>query len=220
MLARIIDAPVPATSSGETPLTDPPVPTGMKTGVSTLPWGVANVPVRAAPSMGVQGEVEHGWEAPPLLHRADPMILLFGRPGDVARRSGTGSRYGQTKEGQIQDEARKMKLQKRRTHRSPAWMTVALTACPILAILVILAARPAQASISAQLPAPVQDAPVVLVSIDWLTELLQDSSMVLLHVGMPTARSSGEFIPGARFLNYQEIRAGQRRPDCGGAPDR
>ena len=87
-------------------------------------------------------------------------------------------------------------------------MSGALTACPILAILAILAilsARPAQASISAQLPAPVQDTPGVLVSIDWLAEHLQDSSMVLLHVGMPTARSSGEFIPGARFLNYQEI---------------
>ncbi len=54
-------------------------------------------------------------------------------------------------------------------------------------------------------PPPVQDAPTVLVSVDWLAENLQDSSIVLLHVGMPTARSSGEFIPGARFLNYQDI---------------
>ena len=95
-----------------------------------------------------------------------------------------------------------MKLGKRRTRRSPTWMTVALTASLILAIL---AARPAQASISVQLPTPVQDTPGVIVSIDWLAEHLQDSSMVLLHVGMPTASSSGEFIPGARFLNYQEI---------------
>ena len=95
-----------------------------------------------------------------------------------------------------------MKLETRRTDRSLAWRTVALTAC---LILVILEARPAQASISVQLPAPVQDAPGVLVSVDWLAEHLQDSSMVLLNVGNPTARSSGEFIPGARFLNYQEI---------------
>jgi thiosulfate/3-mercaptopyruvate sulfurtransferase len=95
-----------------------------------------------------------------------------------------------------------MKLGKLRTDRSLAWRTVALTAC---LILVILEARPAQASISVQLPAPVQDAPGVLVSVDWLAEHLQDSSMVLLNVGNPTARSSGEFIPGARFLNYQEI---------------
>ena len=130
------------------------------------------------------------------------MILLFGHPGDVAARSGTCSRYRQTKEGQIRYEALKMKLGKRRTHRSPPWMTVALTACPILAIL---AARPAQASISIQLPTPAQAAPGVLVSVAWLAEHLQDSQLVLLHVGMPTARSSGEFIPGARFLNYQEI---------------
>ena len=92
-----------------------------------------------------------------------------------------------------------MRLGKRLARRPPAWMSVALTAC------LILAARPAWTSISVQLSAPVQDAPGVLVSIDWLAEHLQDSSIVLLHVGMPTARSSGEFIPGARFFNYQEI---------------
>ena len=75
-----------------------------------------------------------------------------------------------------------MKLGKRRTNRSLAGMSVALTAC---LILVTLAARPAQASISVQLPAPVQDATGVLVSIDWLAEHLQDSSMVLLNVGKP-----------------------------------
>ena len=95
-----------------------------------------------------------------------------------------------------------MKLGARGTHRPPVWMRGARAACLIPAIL---AARPAEASISLQLPAPVQDAPGVLVSVDWLAEHLQDSSLVLLHVGMPTARSSGEFIPGARFLNYQEI---------------
>ena len=92
-----------------------------------------------------------------------------------------------------------MTLGTRRTDRPPPWMTLALTAC------LILAARPARGSISVQLPSPAQDAPGVLVSVDWLAEHLRDSSMVLLHVGMPTARSSGEFIPGARFLNYQEI---------------
>ena len=92
-----------------------------------------------------------------------------------------------------------MTLGTRRTHRPTPWLTLALTAC------LILAARPARGSISVQLPSPTQDASGVLVSVDWLAEHLRDSSMVLLHVGMPTARSSGEFIPGARFLNYQEI---------------
>ena len=92
-----------------------------------------------------------------------------------------------------------MKRRERRTHRTPTWITLAL------ATGLILVARPALASTSVQLPAPVQDAPGVLVSIEWLAEHLQDSAIALLHVGMPTARSSGEFIPGARFLNYQEI---------------
>ena len=95
-----------------------------------------------------------------------------------------------------------MKLGARGTHRPAASRLGARTACLILAIL---AARPAEASIAPQLAAPPQDAPGVLVSVDWLAEHLQDSSFVLLHVGMPTARSSGEFIPGARFLNYQEM---------------
>jgi thiosulfate/3-mercaptopyruvate sulfurtransferase len=95
-----------------------------------------------------------------------------------------------------------MKLATQGTHRTAAWMPGARTACMILAIL---AARPAEASIAPQLAVPLQDAPGVLVSVDWLAEHLQDSSLVLLHVGMPTARSSGEFIPGARFLNYQDM---------------
>ena len=70
---------------------------------------------------------------------------------------------------------------------------------------VMLDPPPARGSIAVQLPAPVQAAPGPLVSVEWLAEHLQDSSIVVLHVGMPTARSSGEFIPGARFLNYQEI---------------
>lgn len=84
-------------------------------------------------------------------------------------------------------------------HRPPPWITLALTAC------LMMAAHPARGLISVQLATNNQDSPAVLVSVDWLAEHLQDSSLVLLHVGMPTARSSGEFIPGARFLNYQEI---------------
>jgi thiosulfate/3-mercaptopyruvate sulfurtransferase len=92
-----------------------------------------------------------------------------------------------------------MKLGTRRTYGPLPWMTLALTAG------LILIARPVQGSISVQLATPAQGTPAVLVSVDWLAEHLQDSSMVLLHVGMPTARSSGAFIPGARFLNYQDI---------------
>ena len=95
-----------------------------------------------------------------------------------------------------------MTLETRRAHRPLAWTTGALTACLIVAIP---AARPAKASTSVQLSAPVQDVPGVLVSVDWLAEHLEDPSIVLLMVGQPTARASGEFIPGARFLNYQEI---------------
>ena len=95
-----------------------------------------------------------------------------------------------------------MTLGTRRARRPLPWMTVPLAACLVSAILT---ARPAQASILAQLPAPDQAAPGVLVSVDWLAEHLQDSSIVLLHVGMPSASSSGEFIPRARFMNYQEI---------------
>ena len=49
MLARIIAEPVPASWAGVTPLMEPAVPTGMNTGVSTHPCGVANTPHRAAP---------------------------------------------------------------------------------------------------------------------------------------------------------------------------
>ena len=92
-----------------------------------------------------------------------------------------------------------MTLVTRRTPCPPAWMSLAMMAC------VMLDPPPARGSIAVQLPAPVQAAPGPLVSVEWLAEHLQDSSIVVLHVGMPTARSSGEFIPGARFLNYQEI---------------
>jgi thiosulfate/3-mercaptopyruvate sulfurtransferase len=54
-------------------------------------------------------------------------------------------------------------------------------------------------------PVLAQEAPGVLVSAEWLEEHLDDPSLVLLHVGMPTARSGTAFIPGTHFLNYQEI---------------
>jgi thiosulfate/3-mercaptopyruvate sulfurtransferase len=92
-----------------------------------------------------------------------------------------------------------MTLGTRRTHRPPKWVIVALMPC------LIPLAWPTQALTAAQLPTAVQGPPGVLVSVDWLAEHLQDSSIVVLHVGMPTSRASGEFIPGARFLNYQEI---------------
>src|SRR5215470_17077987 len=47
----MISAPVSRTSSGESPLTVPCVPTGMKAGVCTRPCGVTNSPRRAAPSV-------------------------------------------------------------------------------------------------------------------------------------------------------------------------
>ncbi len=92
-----------------------------------------------------------------------------------------------------------MKFGKPPLHPPPGWAALTLGAC------LILATGPAPVSTSVQPPSPVQETPGVLVSVAWLAEHLQDSSLVLLHVGMPTARSSGEFIPGARFLNYQEI---------------
>ena len=70
--------------------------------------------------------------------------------------------------------------------RSVTWVT---------ALCAILSARPVFG----------QNAPGVLVSAEWLADHLEDPSLVLLHVGMPTARSASAFIPGARFLNYQEI---------------
>jgi len=54
-------------------------------------------------------------------------------------------------------------------------------------------------------PVFAQDTPGVLVSAAWLSEHLDDPSLVILNVGMPTARSENGFIPGTRFLDYQEI---------------
>src|SRR3954464_2240724 len=45
------EAPAASSSWGVTPLTAPSVPTGMKAGVSTTPWGVVSRPNRAAPSV-------------------------------------------------------------------------------------------------------------------------------------------------------------------------
>jgi len=47
VLARIIFAPVSATMLGSKPLTVACVPTGMKRGVSNVPWGVVTVPILA-----------------------------------------------------------------------------------------------------------------------------------------------------------------------------
>jgi hypothetical protein len=47
-LASTTWAPIPASWSGVTPLTVPRVPTGMKTGVTTVPWVVVKVDRRAA----------------------------------------------------------------------------------------------------------------------------------------------------------------------------
>jgi thiosulfate/3-mercaptopyruvate sulfurtransferase len=119
--------------------------------------------------------------------------------GDSAVEPGTCSRYGQLKEGQIEDEAQEMKHQVRFWGRPSSLVSGALTAW------MLVAAPPARAFTARQPLAPAQDAPGVLVSVDWLAERLQDSSVVLLHVGMPTTPFPGEFIPGARFLNYQDV---------------
>jgi len=92
-----------------------------------------------------------------------------------------------------------MRFGKPQRHVSPARTALALTAC------LILLAQPALATASVQFATPSQDSPGVLVSVEWLAERLENPSLVVLHVGMPTARSSREFIPGARFLNYQDI---------------
>src|SRR5579863_1430959 len=46
-----MSAPLPRTACGSMPLTLAWVPTGMKAGVATAPWGVAISPRRAAPSV-------------------------------------------------------------------------------------------------------------------------------------------------------------------------
>jgi len=51
VLASTISAPVALRSPGDSARTVPCVPTGMKTGVSTVPWGRVRVPVRAGPEV-------------------------------------------------------------------------------------------------------------------------------------------------------------------------
>jgi len=51
VFAKMILAPASSKSSGDTALTDPLVPTGMKTGVSKSPWGVLISPVLALHSL-------------------------------------------------------------------------------------------------------------------------------------------------------------------------
>src|SRR5436305_10739935 len=53
----MIDAPAASSSWGVTPLTAPRVPTGMKAGVSTTPWGVVSRPRRAWASAARRSKV-------------------------------------------------------------------------------------------------------------------------------------------------------------------
>ncbi len=94
--------------------------------------------------------------------------------------------------------------------RPSVWKTGVGIACLMLLAhptgALLAAQAPAQPTSAAQAPTlPAQEAPSVLVSVEWLAEHLEDSTIVLLHVGMPSAQASDEFLPGARFLNYQEI---------------
>src|ERR1700746_3960000 len=54
-----MSAPVARTASGSRPLTVACVPTGMKAGVATVPWGVMISPRRAAPSVAIR----RNWKA-------------------------------------------------------------------------------------------------------------------------------------------------------------
>ena len=72
MLARIIEAPRAVSSSGTMPVTVARVPTGMKTGVSTVPRAVRRVPRRAFdPGSRAPGENEKAM-AQPTLFRPRP----------------------------------------------------------------------------------------------------------------------------------------------------
>src|SRR5688572_14526992 len=57
-----MEAPRSFSSSGETDLTVPCVPTGMKQGVRMTPEGVVNVPARAAPSVASRVKENMGEE--------------------------------------------------------------------------------------------------------------------------------------------------------------
>src|SRR6185436_4610082 len=94
----MIEAPAAASSRGGIPLTAPSVPTGMKAGVSTTPWGVESRPRRAAPQVAVTSNVR-GTETisqrspgqPQGLPLRQPLVLRRGRPcacplrGEVSR---------------------------------------------------------------------------------------------------------------------------------------
>ena len=56
MLASTICAPVSATIAGVNAFTVAAVPTGMKAGVSTVPWAVSSRPRRARPSVPVSAK--------------------------------------------------------------------------------------------------------------------------------------------------------------------
>ncbi len=97
----------------------------------------------------------------------------------------------------LSDGVENMTFVKSRTRVSPVWLGLALSIC------LILIAQPARA---ARVQSPnTQEPPGVFVSVEWLVEHVEDSLLVVIHVGTTTAETSGEFIPGARFLNFQEI---------------
>src|SRR6185436_7925400 len=73
----MIEAPAAASSRGGIPLTAPSVPTGMKAGVSTTPWGVESRPRRAAPHLATTSNVRGMKTSPPT-----PLPSPPRRPGE------------------------------------------------------------------------------------------------------------------------------------------
>ncbi len=55
-------APTDSRSRGDSARTVPCVPTGMKAGVSTAPWGSVSVPARAAPAVASRRKVNMGYK--------------------------------------------------------------------------------------------------------------------------------------------------------------
>ena len=55
-------------------------------------------------------------------------------------------------------------------------------------------------------PAPAQEAPGLLVDVEWLSSHLADRGLVILHVGDKAGYEAGH-IPGARFITEQDVAA-------------
>jgi thiosulfate/3-mercaptopyruvate sulfurtransferase len=55
-------------------------------------------------------------------------------------------------------------------------------------------------------PVPAQDAPGLLVDVEWLSSHLADRGLVILHVGDKTGYDAGH-IPGARFITEEDVAA-------------